>query len=72
MATGSVTPTRTSLSSQNRMRELSNLSQIQIATLSSKSHEVEKTLQISQMTPEVTTYSMIDENVGYIKSGWLI
>jgi len=72
MATGSVTPTRTSLSSQNRMRENSSLSQIRIATPSSKSHEVEKTLQISQMTPEVTNYSMIDENVAYIKSGWFI
>jgi hypothetical protein len=51
------------------MRESSNLSQIQIATPSFKSYEVEKTLQISQMTPEVTNYSMIDENVGYIKSG---
>lgn len=69
MATGGVTSTRTSLSSRNRMRESSNLSQIQIATPSFKSYEVEKTLQISQMTPEVTSYSMIDENVGYIKSG---
>lgn len=72
MATRSVTPARTPLSSQNRIRDYSSLSQnIDMVTPSIKSQEVEKTLQIWQLTPEVTTYSMIDENFGYLKSGLL-
>lgn len=69
MAARSMTPARTSLSSQNRMRDYSSLSQNRIDTPSTMSHDVEKTLQVWQMTPEVTTYSMGGENNTFIRSG---
>lgn len=72
MAARSTTPARTTLSSQNRMRDYSSLSQNRIDTPSTMSRDVEKTLQVWQMTPEVTTYSMIGENNTYMKSGMFL